>query len=81
MNLHDKITPAVAKRAAKLPAYLRSPYCQDFGSTSGKSSERLKDLKGVSALDNNIGQMPTLEAIKGYTAWLDDGMITRKKYV
>lgn len=54
-TLLDKVTPAVTKRSLKLPVYFKSHFVQDFGSTSGKSSEGLNSLKGVSALDDNLG--------------------------
>ncbi|KAK1400117.1 hypothetical protein POM88_009980 [Heracleum sosnowskyi] len=77
----DKVTPAVAKRSFKFSAYLKSPYMRYFGSSSGKSGEGLQNLKGVSALDDNIGQLPSLKISTGFTSWLDHGMNTKKKYV
>ncbi|KAK1356121.1 hypothetical protein POM88_049377 [Heracleum sosnowskyi] len=74
----DKVTPAVAKRSLKIPAYLKTPFMRRFGSSSGKSGEGLQNLKGVSALDDNIGQLPSLKISTGFTSWLDDGMNTKK---
>ncbi|KAK1402916.1 hypothetical protein POM88_002521 [Heracleum sosnowskyi] len=72
----DKVTPAVAKRSLKIPAYLKTPFMRHVGSSSGKSGEGLQNLK-----DDNIRQLPSLKISTGFTSWLDDGMNTKKKYV
>ena len=67
------------------PAYLQSPFLQHIGSTSGKSpdpsaiKEVFKPVKGLSALDGNIGELPSFNVCGGYIEWLDHGMITKRK--
>ncbi|KAL1815975.1 hypothetical protein ACET3Z_018549 [Daucus carota] len=63
---------------------LASPFLQHFGSTSGKSTdpsaikEVFKTVKGLSALDGNIGELPSFNVCGGYIEWLDHGMITKR---
>ncbi|KAF1001550.1 hypothetical protein AG4045_016312 [Apium graveolens] len=76
--------PANPKRMVKLPSYLQSPFLQHFGSTSGKSTDSLgiqevfKTVKGLSALDGKIGELPDFNITGEFMEWLDHGIITKK---
>ncbi|KAK1380365.1 hypothetical protein POM88_027109 [Heracleum sosnowskyi] len=76
----EKVTPAVPKRKIKLPAYLCSPFFQNFGSSSMEISEPIEasSIKGVCPFGANIGNLPYMYASEDFYNWLETGLILNK---
>ncbi|KAK1399454.1 hypothetical protein POM88_009317 [Heracleum sosnowskyi] len=77
------ITPALPKRAIRLPSYLQSPFLQHVGSSSYGSTDsgmvaEIKIIKDICPLDNNIGKLPDMELCVDYYNWLDKGVLLKK---
>lgn len=71
-----KATPVVPKRKIRLPANLRSPFLQKFGSSAKESLEptEVKSLKGICPFDDNLGNLPDMDASVEFYNWLDTGL-------
>ncbi|KAK1354915.1 hypothetical protein POM88_048171 [Heracleum sosnowskyi] len=83
MSGKANITPALPKRAVRLPSYFQSPFLQHFGSSSYGSTDsgmvaEIKIIKGICPLDNNIGKLPDMELCVDYYNWLDKGVLLKK---
>ncbi|KAK1354344.1 hypothetical protein POM88_047600 [Heracleum sosnowskyi] len=80
-----KVTPILPRRSIKLPAYLRSPFLQHYGSSSKETSEVTEtvSLKSICPLDAKIGVLPDMDVMSEFYNWLDKGLLltkNRKKF-